>query len=47
VQPKLEQIMAQMQEEVLFGRKTPEEGLKWGETEGQKLLDEYWAKKKS
>ena len=47
VQPKIEQTMVQMQEEVLFGRKTPEEGLKWGEAECQKLLDEYWAKKKA
>jgi ABC-type glycerol-3-phosphate transport system substrate-binding protein len=47
VQPKIEAALNQMQEEVLFGRKTPEEGLKSGEAECQKLLDEYWAKKKS
>ncbi len=45
VQPQIEQILNQMVEEALFGVRAPEEALKWGAEESQKLLDEFWAEK--
>jgi ABC-type glycerol-3-phosphate transport system substrate-binding protein len=43
VQPQIEEIVLQMQEEALFGLQTPEEALEWGAAEAQAALDEFWA----
>ncbi|MEZ4560448.1 MAG: ABC transporter substrate-binding protein [Caldilineaceae bacterium] len=45
VQPAIEEIVIQMQEEALFGVQTPEEALAWGAAEAQAVLDEFWAGK--
>ena len=45
VQPAIEEIVLQMQEEALFGVQTPEEALAWGAAEAQAVLDEFWAGK--
>ena len=47
IQPQLLQVMNTMQDEAIFKRKTPEEALKSGAAECQKLLDEFWAKQKT
>lgn len=45
-QSKLNQITKQLVEEALLKKKTPEEAIKWGATESQKALDEWWAQQK-
>ena len=45
VQPAIEEIVIQMQEEALFGVQTPAEALEWGAAEAQAALDEFWADK--
>ncbi len=45
IQPAIEEIVVQMQEEALFGVQTPAEALEWGAAEAQAALDDFWAGK--
>lgn len=46
VQSKLNEFTAQMVEEALLGKKTPEQAVSWAAGESQKALDQWWAQKR-
>lgn len=43
VQSEIDRINIQMTEEALLHKKTPEEAIKWGVEQTQKIVDKYWA----